>query len=44
MTGMRVVRRAAPVDVRATLAPLARGPYDPCVQRGRHEITNGQRD
>ena len=38
MTGKRFVPLAAPVDVRATLAPLARGPYDPCVQRSGREV------
>jgi 3-methyladenine DNA glycosylase/8-oxoguanine DNA glycosylase len=34
----RFVPLAAPVDLRATLAPLARGPHDPCVQRGPREF------
>ncbi len=34
----RVVPLAGPVDLRATLSPLARGPHDPCVQRGPREV------
>ena len=34
----RFVPLDAPVDLRATLAPLARGPHDPCVQRGPREF------
>jgi 3-methyladenine DNA glycosylase/8-oxoguanine DNA glycosylase len=42
MTDTARVRRrvplAGPVDLRATLSPLARGPRDPCVQRGPREF------
>jgi 3-methyladenine DNA glycosylase/8-oxoguanine DNA glycosylase len=34
----RVVPLAGPIDLRATLSPLARGPHDPCVQRGPREF------
>lgn len=29
---------SGPVELRATLAPLARGPHDPCLERGPHEV------
>jgi 3-methyladenine DNA glycosylase/8-oxoguanine DNA glycosylase len=34
----RVVALDGPVELRATLGPLARGPYDPCVERGPHAV------
>jgi len=34
----RLVELPGPVDVRATLSPLARGPHDPCVRRGPREV------
>jgi 3-methyladenine DNA glycosylase/8-oxoguanine DNA glycosylase len=34
----RFVPLAGPVDLRSTLSPLARGPHDPCVQRGPREL------
>jgi 3-methyladenine DNA glycosylase/8-oxoguanine DNA glycosylase len=34
----RVVALDGPVELRATLGPLARGPYDPCLERGPHEV------
>jgi 3-methyladenine DNA glycosylase/8-oxoguanine DNA glycosylase len=34
----RFVPLAGPIDLPATLSPLARGPHDPCVQRGRREV------
>ena len=40
MTGPRRRRVAlgGPIELRATLGPLARGPYDPCVRRAPREV------
>jgi 3-methyladenine DNA glycosylase/8-oxoguanine DNA glycosylase len=37
-TMRRLVALDGPVELRATLGPLARGPHDPCVERGPHEV------
>jgi 3-methyladenine DNA glycosylase/8-oxoguanine DNA glycosylase len=34
----RVVPLTGPVELRSTLAPLRRGPYDPCLALGRREV------
>jgi 3-methyladenine DNA glycosylase/8-oxoguanine DNA glycosylase len=34
----RVVPLTGPIELRATLAPLRRGPYDPCIAIGRREV------
>ncbi len=34
----RVVPLAGPVELRSTLAPLRRGPYDPCITIGQREV------
>ncbi len=34
----RVVPLAGPVELRSTLAPLRRGPYDPCITLGHREV------
>src|SRR4051795_9830102 len=34
----RVVPMVGPIDLRATLAPLRRGPYDPCLALGHREV------
>ena len=36
--GARLIPLAAPVELRATLAPLGRGPNDPCIALAAHEV------
>ena len=39
----RVVALPAPIELRATLAPLARGPRDPCIALGAREVWRATR-
>ena len=36
--GARFIPLARPVELRATLSPLGRGPHDPCIALGAHEV------